>query len=148
MILVFNSPLHSTMFLLILLLSTDREKHIHNFTFHYVSINTGKKQCTTLRFQTLHSTMFLLIPPPQVYNLIILLNFTFHYVSINTLLWKSTSADLRNFTFHYVSINTKLAFHIFQHQKSLHSTMFLLIRMWQVSHWLTDLQLYIPLCFY
>ena len=104
----FLFPLHSTMFLLILV--------------------SCFSSCALSR--TLHSTMFLLIPPPRtdIVNtlsplhstmfLLILsatvqfhdyfISFTFHDVSINTARQCSCLVWFFNFTFHDVSINTNV----------------------------------------
>ena len=55
--------LHSTMFLLIQPWHHRKPRHHRNFTFHYVSINTGNRRNPYVAKKT---------------------NFTFHYVSINT----------------------------------------------------------------
>ena len=79
-----DTPLHSTMFLLIPTVTGFRTVNTPSFTFHYVSINTipGRKSAGNLY------------------------HFTFHYVSINTLRGAYTNGITPNFTFHYVSINT------------------------------------------
>ena len=99
-----------------------------SFTFHYVSINTGATLEKYLGEKSLHSTMFLLIRRfPESWKSF-LDTFTFHYVSINTNIVFGFATDFCNFTFHYVSINTKLPISVPQSEKTLHSTMFLLIQ--------------------
>ena len=100
-------PLHSTMFLLILVPFYLIILTMLFFTFHYVSINTPCEMGHNLPgYRTLHSTMFLLIQIPDrdpdltaspLHSTMFLLirlgrshipnsfvSFTFHYVSINT----------------------------------------------------------------
>ena len=56
-------------------------------------------------------------------------DFTFHNVSINTGAQRTTYTGSMCFTFHNVSINTKRGKRIYPDRgQSLHSTMFLLIR--------------------
>ena len=57
-----HPSLHSTMFLLILLVVSLITSPLADFTFHYVSINTFFLFVLFLPFVSLHSTMFLLIP--------------------------------------------------------------------------------------
>ena len=117
-------PLHSTMFLLILVTYTE-QMLAAAFTFHYVSINTVLVTLNCCEVISLHSTMFLLIR---------------YKTSIVT-------GEMRSFTFHYVSINTRIYIQSNIHENTLHSTMFLLIP-WYFSYSLWSVYLYIPLCFY
>ena len=55
-------------------------------------------------------------------------DFTFHYVSINTITANPCPRVTFFFTFHYVSINTFSVLIMKDELRSLHSTMFLLIR--------------------
>ena len=120
------------------------------FTFHDVSINTALLQFHLFQNRTLHSTMFLLIrryflvttlsggPLHSTMFLLILQRsiwtrfrhtiFTFHDVSINTNVQSPFVIFTTSFTFHDVSINTLQGEIAIIKQKSLHSTMFLLIR--------------------
>ena len=100
-------PLHSTMFLLILVPFYLIILTMLFFTFHYVSINTPCEMGHNLPgYRTLHTTMFLLIQIPDrdpdltaspLHSTMFLLirlgrshipnsfvSFTFHYVSIYT----------------------------------------------------------------
>ena len=74
--------------------------------------------------------MFLLILyllPTSCYQVIL---FTFHYVSINTTCITFLYLVGFAFTFHYVSINTTYRWDgLMENHLSLHSTMFLLIRL-------------------
>ena len=99
-----HQPLHSTMFLLILVISR-RYQIMRNFTFHYVSINTSPSALSFDFIWPLHSTMFLLI-------------------RCLVMLWMQCR---KHFTFHYVSINTEQLPVKSISYPSLHSTMFLLI---------------------
>ena len=98
--------LHSTMFLLIRIGEYQCAALKHNFTFHYVSINTimaGASMIAYIIFTfhyvsinteelgnvlildvSLHSTMFLLIRRAAIVTAQLVHIFTFHYVSINT----------------------------------------------------------------
>ena len=98
---------------------------VQSFTFHNVSINTDNTGCTGS----------------------IALDFTFHNVSINTMILLHTYLHQSNFTFHNVSINTCLRFRLQLSQKTLHSTMFLLIPTFLRLLSLNN-ALYIPQCFY
>ena len=103
-----DSPLHSTMFLLIR--SSLEEQQLIDMT--------------------LHSTMFLLIPETFLTPDDCLQYFTFHNVSINTAPGACRSSCKWSFTFHNVSINTMDAKCLFEAiHKPLHSTMFLLIHL-------------------
>ncbi len=122
-------PLHSTMFLLIQTAEEQRYTHFSNFTFHNVSINTLSWLRRRQLYLSLHSTMFLLIHR-VVHTTHIVIVFTFHNVSINTGNWdKETKTYTVTFTFHNVSINTTCFLSGVQRVTTLHSTMFLLIRL-------------------
>ena len=95
---------------------------------------------------TLHSTMFLLILA-FLLNFLYNISFTFHYVSINTWRVPMSNLQLFAFTFHYVSINTDGRPWSYVAERTLHSTMFLLIRR-SPTRKLRRKFLYIPLCFY
>ena len=95
------------------------------FTFHNVSINTIS---------------------PSGYGLIDFF-FTFHNVSINTTLIKILKLGQEYFTFHNVSINTMCVRCSRKLLQTLHSTMFLLIRIDTPGRKNCDF-LYIPQCFY
>ncbi len=96
------------------------------FTFHNVSINTGRSTDSWTSQCSLHSTMFLLIP--VAWNILLQRKryFTFHNVSINTIIKLRMEHSFQDFTFHNVSINTHCE--------------------WLVTMTLEDL--YIPQCFY
>ena len=79
-----NMSLHSTMFLLIRLLSGYNLKFSSYFTFHNVSINTSANPALFAILYPLHSTMFLLIRRVSFENKTVRKSFTFHNVSINT----------------------------------------------------------------
>ena len=98
------------------------------FTFHYVSINTEFDQKYDQLLNTLHSTMFLLILDSIKTGKHTIIHFTFHYVSINTKTVREETEAGQDFTFHYVSINTDIRHGAPGGKRSLHSTMFLLIR--------------------
>ena len=119
----FNSPLHSTMFLLI----PDRlpkSVFLCIFTFHNVSINTGKASGLAERYLTLHSTMFLLIRINRLRTKSTICSL--HSTMFLLIHDRSAYADkVYTFTFHNVSINTR-------NTKALHNTQ----------------ALYIPQCFY
>ena len=100
--------LHSTMFLLIRLLTAWQRQ---------------------LQFQSLHSTMFLLIHILIEEVSLIGFAFTFHNVSINTVLSAEIIKAMCLFTFHNVSINTETMQVLTVIHSTLHSTMFLLIRL-------------------
>ena len=143
-----DMTLHSTMFLLIRVsdsspfhspsftfhnvsINTRSRTQTHlsrlNFTFHNVSINTKASRRKSNLHASLHSTMFLLIP--QNFKLAgSKSSFTFHNVSINTDFHQSLVNSIASFTFHNVSINTLHRMQVVQLSLSLHSTMFLLIR--------------------
>ena len=76
------------------------------FTFHNVSINTAVELSFNRHY----------------------LHFTFHNVSINTLYSTVSAFFCEIFTFHNVSINTTAKKTVSLTGKTLHSTMFLLIR--------------------
>ena len=121
-------PLHSTMFLLILLLFCLAVYYNIIFTFHNVSINTPSKTLQALIHCSLHSTMFLLIRRPQRSEPLFLS--TLHstmFLLIRNTVFRSGDAGtalhstmfllihcrprrftflLVHFTFHNVSINT------------------------------------------
>ena len=97
--------LHSTMFLLIRIFR-DLMTKTSSFTFHNVSINTKNSLYSSNIFSYLHSTMFLLIQ------------------SQSQTLYRLHSV----FTFHNVSINTSFGVECTLLVSYLHSTMFLLIR--------------------
>ena len=97
----------------------------YHFTFQYVSINTHS---LSLAFSSVCS-------------------FTFQYVSINTDAEIIQSAAVPDFTFQYVSINTNITKDPMIVFISLHSNMFLLIRVVLDSDCCT-IWLYIPICFY
>ena len=100
-----TTPLHSNMFLLILISETDFCMAQAIFTFQYVSINT--------------LTGNLLIERTPL--------FTFQYVSINTNHSFQIKLYALIFTFQYVSINTRVADPAKLCDLPLHSNMFLLI---------------------
>ena len=106
MIPTLNTPLHSTMFLL---------------------IRYCRKQQWPVHVP-LHSTMFLLIPSNPTTIPSIKYAFTFHNVSINTDGLTAGTYNVTLFTFHNVSINTMKLSWMNILIWSLHSTMFLLIR--------------------
>ena len=97
------------------------------FTFHNVSINTLFHLFLRLLRPSLHSTMFLLIPHLALTDRFISF-FTFHNVSINTMFLMCYTEIMMIFTFHNVSINTRTSNWKCLNLISLHSTMFLLIR--------------------
>ena len=76
---------------------------------------------------SLHSTMFLLIRKRAGWSKNPVYTFTFHYVSINTIYHTKFTGCPAHFTFHYVSINTASYTDNSGDQRTLHSTMFLLI---------------------
>ena len=120
----YYKSLHSTMFLLIRKAGTARRRGL-SFTFHDVSINT--------LFQTV--------------GISCTWSFTFHDVSINTQ-QQFASCAWSAFTFHDVSINTRTVQFVKDvRDKSLHSTMFLLIQIIN-EYDIHSIQLYIPRCFY
>ena len=117
----------------------------------------------------LHSNMFLLILTVPDENTRTSSNFTFQYVSINTSSNISTWLPTHVFTFQYVSINTVSGKHGRFAETTLHSNMFLLIRLCLQSKDLPRITLhsnmfllilkaamcdgkgtalYIPICFY
>ena len=98
-------PLHSTMFLLILILTA----------------------LAMPILRSLHSTMFLLILT-KIESIQSKIIFTFHNVSINTTSVEESGSLIMFFTFHNVSINTIMGNWYTQGRFSLHSTMFLLIQ--------------------
>ena len=99
-----DTSLHSTMFLLIPVQNVFKAYHVI-FTFHNVSINTY----SVSYYYHLPST------------------FTFHNVSINTEEPVRYAPWVLCFTFHNVSINTAMSPFRLSSFVSLHSTMFLLI---------------------
>ena len=107
LILPILTTLHSTMFLLIRLGSVVKKIGVLIFTFHNVSINTSLILFTQFDFDF----------------------FTFHNVSINTVIEQSIRILIKTFTFHNVSINTSERVLLTVADTSLHSTMFLLIRL-------------------
>ena len=78
------------------------------FTFHNVSINTGRSTDSWTSQCSLHSTMFLLIPYYLHIAYANSADFTFHNVSINTCLSCCKTEIQHHFTFHNVSINTEI----------------------------------------
>ena len=76
------------------------------FTFHNVSINTGRSTDSWTSQCSLHSTMFLLIRTVDTADRFIQSVFTFHNVSINTEIDAKIDEMVADFTFHNVSINT------------------------------------------
>ena len=119
------SHLHSTMFLLIRFSVFHLVYLALKFTFHYVSTYTD--------FQ------FRQIPRCT--------SFTFHYVSTYTEACAYIAMRLREFTFHYVSTYTKVRDARAAAIEYLHSTMFLLIRIF-FFYLFEKFDIYIPLCFY
>ena len=79
--------------------------HYHNFTSHYVSINSNNPACIT----------------------VLELFFTSHYVSINSNMQQCLHCVPVYFTSHYVSINSWYDVNVFIWCCSLHPTMYLLI---------------------
>ena len=119
--------LHSTMFLLILIMHHETNA-AHHFTFHNVSINTWRQhKSSCILWLTLHSTMFLLILKCQqsaTQSLQTLHSTMFLLIRIP----EEMGCRLQfHFTFHNVSINTQIRFLLHRLHLSLHSTMFLLI---------------------
>ena len=118
--------LHSTMFLLI-----RKSNSLNAFLFHtlhstmFLLILLREASCKKGE-ATLHSTMFLLIQSGGCMGNMDISGFTFHYVSINTQRFFSRLLPFLSFTFHYVSINTGRGIGLF----------------------LSQIDLYIPLCFY
>ena len=83
------------------------------FTFHDVSINTGRAKFYPAKFLSLHSTMFLLILPPGVPS--VQIRRALH--STMFLLIHHTASDrgyIPVFTFHDVSIHTEYDIHSIQ----------------------------------
>ena len=80
-------PLHSTMFLLILLAGNVEIEGIEVFTFHYVSINTSS---------------------PKLYFMCSII-FTFHYVSINT---RSSEPPINSSILYHI-LSTMIFFYLF-----------------------------------
>ena len=141
-------PLHSTMFLLILVPFYLIILTMLFFTFHYVSINTRKCASDLSWQQSLHSTMFLLIQKLEFHifqhqkslhsTMFLLIRETapeersirksLHFTMFLLILrcCSGERDNLPDFTFHYVSINTWHSDH------GNHGTV----------------RLYIPLCFY
>ena len=117
------------------------------FTFHNVSINSGKS--TTLLFEEeyLHSTMFLLIRKLPLLSDSSVALFTFHNVSINSFSENDNTVSDTEFTFHNVSINSIMNRSDNPSVKHLHSTMFLLIPLGSLQQH-ADGTIYIPQCFY
>ena len=73
--------------------------------------------------------MFLLIPQPfrdRAHNVY---PFKFHYVSINSFAVLSSGIGKSYFKFHYVSINSEVRPEAYEHEYTLNSIMFLLIRL-------------------
>ena len=106
-----DNTLHSTMFLLILLLQKRIQVMATIFTFHNVSINTNSAiNQAADSISSLQSTMFLLIP--------------------NQL--RKSRIAINYFTFHNVSINTSVILFLGYFSLPLHSTMFLLILRWKL----------------
>ena len=147
-----STTLHSTMFLLIQFSTVRTEILRIFFTFHDVSINTSSLFNKSYVLTSLHSTMFLLIlfaifhrqsPDLTLHSTMFLLirirlplsenrrDFTFHDVSINTMANLTALSAAQVFTFHDVSINTRLAYLVKLQICTLHSTMFLLIRLYR-----------------
>ena len=79
----FTPYLHSNMFLLIRG-RPEKENDRTQFTFQYVSINTGIWKHMQMILMNLHSNMFLLIPRMKPLTWWMISVFTFQYVSINT----------------------------------------------------------------
>ena len=117
------------------------------FTFHNVSINTARNGAAADQWRALHSTMFLLIPFHWLWSPTIASFFTFHNVSINTAVELSFNRHYLYFTFHNVSINTSSWLNFALWYITLHSTMFLLIRV-KITSRFGYCVLYIPQCFY
>ena len=104
-IIIFNSNLHPTMYLLIPVRgSTIAGSFL--FTSHYVSINSLNTIITSDCFYNLHPTMYLLILSLSINIAIHSFKFTSHYVSINSSSIKSLRHGSFIFTSHYVSINS------------------------------------------
>ena len=104
----------------------------HNFTFHYASTYTMPDKCLTEMHTALHSTMLLLIHSRNAREgvrerLYIPLCF-YLYLFLDSLM-----CSISSFTFHYASTYTFLHNYIFSVNKTLHSTMLLLIRRYRRS---------------
>ena len=143
---IWNTSLHSTMYLLILDDRMLMKTCARCFTFHYVSINIWLRSFYAYCQLSLHSTMYLLICKMHLTNNM-KIRFTFHYVSINIFYETTTWVLPRFFTFHYVSINIYKRQGVRKSLASLHSTMYLLISIPRFPLW-NDIFLYIPLCIY
>ena len=113
-----------------------------SFTFHNVSINSIAEVRKAIQRENLHSIMYLLIQRIVHQVFLRIMTFTFHNVSINSI-WERLYWSWRlSFTFHNVSINSKRYYKEKCDKIHLHSIMYLLILVKDLSRFGRDYHLH------
>ena len=133
---IANSPLHSTMFLLIQKPDWSWKtvkSSLHSTMFLLIRNVTGVVGFVNI---PLHSTMFLLIPVRGLAKHTDWVSFTFHNVSINTVADELEEIDPKSLHSTMFLLIRYIAEHCSILYETLHSTMFLLIRGYE--GWLWD----------
>ena len=141
-------PLHSNMFLLILRSVSLALLSESSFTFQYVSINTQAEWLVLPTKGALHSNMFLLIhvqnPLLSIVSLIPLHSNMFLLIRVSSTGFYSANISLHSNMFLLIPALVISSYCVVI---SLHSNMFLLIPAW-IQEDKTNVDLYIPICFY